>query len=64
MASLDFLTIPKFTSKGNYLIDVPLDELSYTIQRYIDKYQLQLNPDFKEVMFGVKNSKLLMWNLF
>lgn len=44
---LDFKTIKKFTGEAKYCAYTTLDSLVETIQRYEEKYALQLNPDFQ-----------------
>ncbi len=44
---LDFGTIKKFTHQGNYCVSTDLRDFKYTIDRYIEKYDLQMNPDFQ-----------------
>lgn len=47
MKTLDYNDIPKLTSKGNYTISVALIDFEYTINRYIDRHDLDMNPDFQ-----------------
>ncbi len=44
---MKFKDIPQFTSDGNYQCDTPWDYLLDAIQRYIDEYHLDMNPDFQ-----------------
>lgn len=46
-SKLDFTSIKKLTNEGSYCVNVPLESLAETIDRYIEKYDLQLNPDFQ-----------------
>jgi hypothetical protein len=39
--------LPKLTSVGNYEINVPLDDFTCIIDKYINQYSLDLNPDFQ-----------------
>jgi uncharacterized protein with ParB-like and HNH nuclease domain len=45
--TLNYNDIPKLTSNGNYTINVPLIDFDYNINRYIEKYGLDMNPDFQ-----------------
>lgn len=42
-----FEDLPKFTSTGNYHVNADLDDLLVAIQRYIDEYNLDMEPDFQ-----------------
>jgi uncharacterized protein with ParB-like and HNH nuclease domain len=44
---MKFDNIKMLTSAGNYEINVPLDQLEHSIQRYINDYGLNLLPDFQ-----------------
>lgn len=44
---MKFSDIPKFTSKGEYHVNVALVEISHVINRYINNHGLELNPDFQ-----------------
>jgi hypothetical protein len=39
--------LPKLTSIGTYEINVPLDDFNGTLDKYINQYHLDLNPDFQ-----------------
>lgn len=47
MKTLDFKTITKYTSEGHYGVDYDIDSFPDAIDRYIDRYKLQMNPDFQ-----------------
>jgi len=47
MTHLDFKKVTKFTDSGKTIQVVPLKELHYTINRFQEKYNLELNPDFQ-----------------
>lgn len=47
MKKLDYNSIPKYTNHGNYCVSVDLGYFKETIQRYIDRHSLELNPDFQ-----------------
>ncbi len=47
MKRLDIKSIPKYTSDGNYTVDIPLDYLPEKIENYIKRYALNMNPDFQ-----------------
>jgi uncharacterized protein with ParB-like and HNH nuclease domain len=47
MERLDFNTIKKFTRQGSYCVCVELRDFKYSIDRYIEKYNLEMNPDFQ-----------------
>jgi len=42
-----FDDIKPFTRDGRYHIDIQLNHFRRTIEKYIDEYNLQLNPDFQ-----------------
>lgn len=44
---MKFKDLPQLTNLGSYRIDVPLNNFEDNMQRFIDKYNLQLNPDFQ-----------------
>lgn len=44
---MKFEYIPQLTSVGSYQVNVPLRYLKDSIKKYIDEYDLQLNPDFQ-----------------
>lgn len=47
MHKISYKDIPKFTRVGNYQVDVPLDGLLDALDRYLEKYGLEMNPDFQ-----------------
>lgn len=44
---MDFRSIPKQTRDGRYKIHVSWDELEWHLQRYVEEYNLDLDPDFQ-----------------
>jgi len=44
---LKYEDIKRFTPMGNYRIDVPLDYLLRSLERYRVEYQLDMDPDFQ-----------------
>lgn len=39
--------LPKLTSVGTYEVNIPLDDFNGVIDKYINQYHLNLNPDFQ-----------------
>jgi uncharacterized protein with ParB-like and HNH nuclease domain len=44
---MKYKDIPKLTRCGTYHCDLELEDLDHSITRYINEYDLQLNPDFQ-----------------
>jgi hypothetical protein len=44
---MDFRSIPKLTRDGRYKIHVSWDSLEWNLQRYVEEYNLDLDPDFQ-----------------
>jgi len=44
---MNFKDIPQFTSDGNYRVDICLRDLIYTMDRYQQKDDIDMNPDFQ-----------------
>jgi len=44
---MKFRDIPQFVRDGSYQVDIPLDCLINTIDRFTNKYGLQMQPDFQ-----------------
>lgn len=42
-----FRDIPRFTDSGSYRIDVDWDTLEVVVGNYLDRYKLDMNPDFQ-----------------
>ncbi len=42
-----FRDIPKFIQDGGYCVDIPFDQLEHHMDRYINDYGLQMQPDFQ-----------------
>jgi hypothetical protein len=53
--------IPKFTKRDHYHINVALAEVPYMIERYIEHYSLETNPDFQRghVWTGLQQTKYI-----
>lgn len=47
MEKLDFNTVRKLTGQGRYKSECPLDFLNQKIENFIEKYDLDINPDFQ-----------------
>lgn len=47
MAKIKYQDIPKFTEPGGYCVNVDLTEVVHHIDRYKNKFRLQINPDFQ-----------------
>lgn len=58
---MKFSDIEQVTSEGNYQINVPLVDLSYIINRWVDDeyYQLQMCPDFQRGHVWSRKQKIL-----
>jgi len=44
---MDFKDIEQLTKTASYKPQIPLEDVPYTIERYVSQYGLQLNPDFQ-----------------
>lgn len=44
---MKFKDIKKFTSVGNYQVNIPLNYFKDCIDKYVDEYNLQMCPDFQ-----------------
>lgn len=60
---MKFSDIKPYTKDGNYRTHHPLKYLKSTIETYIE-VGLQLNQTFSAVMYGLKNSKLNLLNIY
>lgn len=59
-----FKDIPQFTRDGNYQCDVNISRVPRWIKDMEEDMNLQLNPDFREDMYGQRNSRLHGWSSF
>ena len=55
---LDFKTVKKLTRQGSYTINVHLESLKDTIDRYIEKHKLQMNPEFQRGHVWTENQQI------
>lgn len=53
-----FSNITKLTKKGNYEVDICLKYLHDTINNYVEKYNLDLSPDFQRNYVWKENQKI------
>jgi uncharacterized protein with ParB-like and HNH nuclease domain len=58
MDKLIYKDIPKFTGNGNYHFDVDLDYAKKWLDEHIEKYGLQLNPDFQRGNVWTQKQKI------
>ena len=58
MDKLIYKDIPKFTGDGHYHFDVDLDYANKWINEHIEKYGLQLNPDFQRGNVWTEKQKI------
>lgn len=42
-----FRDIPMFITQGSYEVNIDIDTICDTMQRYVDQYNLDMNPDFQ-----------------
>lgn len=47
MKTLNLDTITKLTRNGNYEVEYPIEDIPYTIEKYTNKFNLDMNPDFQ-----------------
>lgn len=59
---MKFSDIPTFISSGNYEIDVPLGSIKDSLKDLRKIMDLNSTQTSREVMFGLKNSRLLGLN--
>lgn len=58
MFKMKFGDIPKFTRTPAWHTDMPLDHFKIRFEEFIDKYHLQLNPDFQRGHVWTKAQKI------
>ena len=53
-----FADIPQLTEDGFYQIDVPLDFVARTIERYTEEHQFNMTPDFQRAHVWTREQKI------
>jgi len=61
---MEWSDISRFSAWGRYTCDVTWNDLEYQIQRYIEEYNLNLDPDFQRGHVWSEEKRLLISNMF